>query len=87
VADTPLCNLHVTFITSSERHYHRRTTEVYLVLEGTGTLELDEERVDVGPGSVIYIEPGVRHRLTSAAGVRTVVFGVPALLPDDEYFD
>jgi hypothetical protein len=36
---------------------------------------------------IIYIEPFTRHRLWSADGVRTIVFGVPALNMDDEYFD
>ena len=52
-----------------------------------GVLELNEEQVEVGPGTVVYIEPGTRHRLSSSEGVRTVVFGVPALHPEDEYFD
>lgn len=86
LADTPLCNLHVTFIQDSEKHYHKETTEVYLILEGHGTLELNEDRVEVEPGMVIYIEPFTAHKLTSKQGVRTVVFGVPALQPDDEYF-
>jgi mannose-6-phosphate isomerase-like protein (cupin superfamily) len=86
-ADTPQCNLHVTFIQDSVRHYHRECTEVYLVLEGEGTMELNGDTVEVGPGTVVYIEPGTRHRLWSAEGVRTVVFGVPALKPEDEYFD
>jgi mannose-6-phosphate isomerase-like protein (cupin superfamily) len=86
-ADTPVCNLHVTFITDSVRHYHRLCTEVYLILEGQGKMELNGDIVDVSPGMVIYIEPHTRHRLWSNAGVRTVVFGVPALHPDDEYFD
>jgi mannose-6-phosphate isomerase-like protein (cupin superfamily) len=86
-ADTPVCNLHVTFIKDSVRHYHRNCTEIYLVLEGEGVLELNEDRVEVGPGTVVYIEPGTRHRLSSSEGVRTVVFGVPALHPEDEYFD
>jgi mannose-6-phosphate isomerase-like protein (cupin superfamily) len=86
-ADTPVCNLHVTFITDSVRHYHRDCTEVYLVLEGTGVMELDGDKVEVGPGTVLYIPPLTRHRLTSKEGVRTVVFGVPALNPADEHFD
>ena len=86
-ADTPACNLHVTAITDSVRHYHRDCTEVYFVLEGTGTMELDGETVEVGPGSVVYIPPLTRHRLTSPGGVKTVVFGVPALNPADEFFD
>ena len=86
-ADGGVCNLHVTLITDSVRHYHRECTEVYYILEGQGKMELNDDVIDVGPGTVVYIEPGTRHRLWSAAGVRTVVFGVPALHPEDEYFD
>jgi mannose-6-phosphate isomerase-like protein (cupin superfamily) len=85
--ETPVCNLHVTFITDSVRHYHRECTEVYYILEGRGKMELNGEVVEVEPGTVVYIEPGTRHRLVSSEGVRTVVFGVPALRPEDEHFD
>lgn len=86
-ADETACNLHVTFIRDSVRHYHKACTEVYFVLDGSGTMELNGDQVDVGPGTVVYIEPGTRHRLWSQEGVRTVVFGVPALHPEDEFFD
>jgi mannose-6-phosphate isomerase-like protein (cupin superfamily) len=85
-ADTPLCNLHVTFIKDSTKHFHKETTEVYLILEGRGTLELNDDSVTVEPCMVIYIEPYTTHKLTSALGVRTVVFGVPALKAEDEFF-
>lgn len=86
-AETTVCNLHVTFIRDAVRHYHKDCTEVYFILEGQGHVELNGDEIEVGPGMMIYIEPGTRHRLWSAAGVRTVVFGVPALRPEDEYFD
>ena len=86
-ADTPVCNFHITFIQDSVRHYHKDCTEVYYILEGQGKMELNDEVIDIRPGLVIYIEPRTRHRLWSKEGVRTVVFGVPALNPDDEYFD
>jgi mannose-6-phosphate isomerase-like protein (cupin superfamily) len=86
-ADTPACNLHVTFITDSVKHYHRECTEVYYILEGRGKMELNGDVIDVEPGMVVYIEPFTAHRLSSPEGVRTVVFGVPALRPEDEYFD
>jgi mannose-6-phosphate isomerase-like protein (cupin superfamily) len=85
-ADTPVCNFHVTFIKDSAKHFHKETTEVYYVLEGHGTMELNDDLVDVGPGTVVYIEPLTPHRLWSSQGVRTVVFGVPALGAEDEYF-
>lgn len=86
-ADTPVCNFHVTFIKDSVKHYHKECTEVYFVLEGRGKMELNGDVIDVEPGTVVYIEPHTPHRLWSAEGVRTVVFGVPALSPEDEYFD
>src|SRR5262249_25520974 len=86
-ARPPACNLHGPFITDSVRHFPRECTEVYLVLEGQGQMELNGDVVDVAPGTVVYIEPLTRHRLWSKGGVRTVVFGVPALRPDDEHFD
>ena len=86
-ADGLGCSFHITEIRDSVRHYHRRTAEVYYVLEGTGRMELGDEVVDVEPGTVVTIEPGTRHRLVSAAGVRTIVFGMPAFDPVDEYFD
>src|SRR3954462_1879363 len=81
------CSFHITEIRDSVRHYHRKTAEVYYILEGTGTMELNEDVVTVEPGTVVTIEPGTRHRLVSPGGVRTVVVGVPAFDPEDEYFD
>jgi mannose-6-phosphate isomerase-like protein (cupin superfamily) len=86
-ADTPVCNFHITFITDSVKHYHRECTEVYYILEGRGKMELNGAVIDVEPGMVVYIEPYTAHRLSSPGGVRTIVFGVPALRPEDEYFD
>ncbi len=84
-ADTDRCNLHVTHITDSVRHYHKLCTEVYFVLEGRGHMELGDDVVEVSHGTVVFIEAGTAHRLWG--DVKTVVFGVPALQEDDEYFD
>ncbi len=86
-ADTPTCSLHVTFIRQADLHYHRRTTEVYYILDGTGSMELNGDQVTVEPGTVIYIEPNTRHRILSDQGVQTIVFAIPAFDPTDEYYD
>ncbi|GIW79114.1 MAG: cupin [Gemmatales bacterium] len=85
--DEPVCNLHVTFIKDSVMHYHKECTEVYYILQGRGKMELNGDVIEVEPGNVIFIEPFTRHRLWSDEGVSTIVFGVPALNPEDEYFD
>ena len=43
-------------------HYHRKTTEIYVILEGEGHLELDGDLVPVKPFSAVMIKPGCRHR-------------------------
>ena len=84
--DTPACNLHVTFITDSVKHFHKECTEVYYILEGEGKMELNDDLIDVYTGTIVYIEPYTAHRLYSEQGVRTIVFGMPALNAADEYF-
>ena len=63
-------------------HYHKKTTEIYLVLEGEGHLELDGERVAVKPLSAVLIRPGCRHR---AVG-KLKVINIPVPKHDDEDF-
>ena len=85
-ADTPVCNVHVTFITDSVKHYHRECTEVYYILQGRGKMELNGDVIDIEPGTVVYIEPYTPHRLFSDEGVQILLVGIPALKPDDEFF-
>jgi mannose-6-phosphate isomerase-like protein (cupin superfamily) len=85
-ADGDLANFHVTCITDSVKHFHKLCTEIYYILEGTGSLELGDDVVEVEPGTLVVIEPRTPHRLVSAAGVRTLVLGIPALRDGDEYF-
>ena len=48
-------------------------------------VELDGERVAVGPGGAVPIPPGVRHR---AAGRMTILnVAVPPFDPADEWID
>ena len=69
----------------SELHYHKKMTEIYLILEGEGHMELDGELVPVKKDSTILIKPGCRHR--AIGKMKIVNIPVPAFDPDDEYFD
>ena len=48
-------------------------------------LAQSDDIVEVEPGTLVVIEPRTVHRLVSAEGVTTMVIGIPALHPDDEY--
>ena len=69
----------------SELHYHKKMTEIYLILEGEGHMELDGELIPVRKDSTILIKPGCRHR--AIGQMKIVNIPVPAFDPDDEYFD
>ena len=79
-------SLHVVEVSDDARcHYHRRTTEIYYVLEGKGKIELDGEQFDIGPGTSILIKPGCRHR--AIGKLKIINIPVPAFDPNDEWFD
>jgi mannose-6-phosphate isomerase-like protein (cupin superfamily) len=81
-----VASLHVVDIEHDSRtHYHKRMTEIYLVLEGEGQMELDGKVVPVKPMTAIYIRPGCRHR--AIGKLRIVNIPVPAFDEADEWFD
>lgn len=87
-ADLPgaAASVHLVDIRADARsHYHKRMTEIYLILEGEGHLELDGEKIPVQPMTAVYIRPGCRHR--AVGKLRIVNVPVPAFDPEDEWFD
>lgn len=84
--DNELATIHLVDISIDARtHYHKKMTEIYLVLEGEGFMELDGERIPVKPMTSIFIKPGCRHRLVGKC--RIVNIPIPAFDPHDEWFD
>lgn len=76
--------VHAVDIDGAKVHYHRRSTELYYVLEGEGIVRLDEVDHPVRKGSVVHIPPGVRH---GAVGrMRVLVVGIPDIADDDVFF-
>jgi mannose-6-phosphate isomerase-like protein (cupin superfamily) len=71
--------------TDARAHYHKRMTEIYVVLEGAGHLELDGQLVPVKPMTAIYIRPGCRHR--AIGQLRILNIPMPAFDEADEWFD
>ena len=66
-------------------HYHRKTTEIYVILEGEGHLELDGELVAVRPLSAVMIRPGCRHR--GVGRLKLLNISVPGFDAEDFYQD
>jgi mannose-6-phosphate isomerase-like protein (cupin superfamily) len=84
--DNETATIHVVEIKADTKaHYHESHTEIYLVLEGTGHIELDGQMVPVRPFSTILIKPGCRHR--AVGNLRIVNVCIPPFDPADEHFD
>ena len=73
VSDEPTC------------HYHRNTSEIYVILEGEGHLELDGELVAVKPLSAVLIRPGCRHR--AVGRMKLLNIPIPKHDPEDFFHD
>jgi mannose-6-phosphate isomerase-like protein (cupin superfamily) len=67
----------------SEVHFHKKTTEIYHVVKGSGSIYLDGEILPITVGSTILIPPGVRHRAIGDLEIINVVH--PPFDPADEF--
>jgi mannose-6-phosphate isomerase-like protein (cupin superfamily) len=84
--ENSVATLHLLDVQADARvHYHKRLTEIYLILEGQGYLELDDERVPVKPMTAVLVKPGCRHR--AVGKLRVAIVPIPAFDPADEWFD
>lgn len=80
--------VHVTEISKdAKRHYHKRLTETYYILEcdADAKMQLDDETIPLRPGMCILIRPGVPHR--AIGRMRILLVAIPKFDPEDEWFD
>lgn len=61
-------------------HFHERLHDMFYVLEGTLTLRLGEETLDLAPGSFVCVPPGVVHTFSNSSQdpVRFLNFNTPS---------
>ena len=86
--DNTVASSHLVEISADARtHYHKRLTEIYVILEAEpgAVVELDGEAVPVEPLMAILIRPGCRHR--AVGKLKVLVLATPTFDPTDEWFD
>jgi mannose-6-phosphate isomerase-like protein (cupin superfamily) len=72
---------------ATERHYHRESEEIYFLLGGGGTMEVDGEEREVGPGDAVLIPPGAWHTLQAGpGGARLLCCCAPPYRHEDTFF-
>ena len=73
---------------ATERHYHAASEEIYYVVEGSGEIELDGERRQLGRGDAVLIPPGARHQIrANDRELRFLCCCAPAYRHEDTFFD
>ena len=81
-----IASVHLLEIAEDSRvHYHQKTTEIYVVLDGEGTMDLDGQSVSLRSGMTVMIKPFCRHR--AVGKLKIINVPIPAFDPKDEYFD
>jgi mannose-6-phosphate isomerase-like protein (cupin superfamily) len=73
--------VHHVEIQDAKLHYHQRTDEFYYVIDGEGTLVVDDEEIELHKGVVVYVPRGVKHKAKGRLTVLTVC--VPRGVLDD----
>jgi mannose-6-phosphate isomerase-like protein (cupin superfamily) len=72
---------------ATERHYHKLSEEIYFILDGRGTMEIDGEQREVGPGDAILIPPGCWHQMVALTAIRFLCCCAPVYAHEDTYFE
>jgi len=88
--DNNTASVHVVDIKQDARsHHHKDHTEIYVILEGQGHLELDGAAIPVRPLLSALIRPGCRHRAVvgETGRMRILNIVIPPFDPKDEWFD
>ncbi|MDF1657196.1 MAG: cupin domain-containing protein [Verrucomicrobiales bacterium] len=73
---------------STERHYHLVSEEFYYILSGTGLMELQGKKQEVGPGDAILIPKGDWHQITAGKNteLKLLCCCAPPYSHEDTYF-
>jgi mannose-6-phosphate isomerase-like protein (cupin superfamily) len=71
-ADGAAAEVHHVEIDHAKLHFHARTDEFYYVIDGVGTMVLDDETIELHRGVVVYVPRGVKHKAIGKLTVLTV---------------
>jgi mannose-6-phosphate isomerase-like protein (cupin superfamily) len=80
-ADGAAAEIHHVEIQDAKLHYHARTDEFYYIIDGTGTMVLDDEELELHPGVVVYVPRCVKHKAVGRLTILTICIP-PGVLND-----
>lgn len=65
--------------TAEQMHYHERAQQVFYILQGTATFEVEDETITIQQGQSIHVSPKIRHRIlnNSSSDIHFLVISEP----------
>ena len=72
---------------ATQRHHHKRTEEIYFILEGRAQMEVDGESRQVAPGDAILLPPAAWHVIRAKTHLRFLCSCAPPYSHEDTYFE
>jgi mannose-6-phosphate isomerase-like protein (cupin superfamily) len=70
--DQAAAEVHYVEIENAKLHFHERTDEIYYVIDGEGTMVLDDETIELHKGVVVYVPRGIKHKAIGRLTVLTI---------------
>jgi mannose-6-phosphate isomerase-like protein (cupin superfamily) len=71
-ADGAAGEVHHVKIQDAKLHYHEKTDEFYYVIDGQGSMILDDEEIELHRGVVVYVPRGIKHKAIGDLTVLTI---------------
>lgn len=74
-----------TEVTAQDRHHHLQGTEIYMVLKGTMTINVDGDVFTLSEGDTIVVSPGAVHEVSRRGSFLARVVTVDCGGADDKF--
>jgi mannose-6-phosphate isomerase-like protein (cupin superfamily) len=70
--------------TSEQRHYHEKSTQVFVVVKGRATFNIDGEVLELKPEQGIEIKPGQKHFISNkeSSDLEFILYSTPSTKND-----
>jgi len=84
---TPECSLRLLRLSPGRRvnlHLHRKTTQIYFVVEGEATVTVAGENKKIGPMESLRIAMDTPHAIGTQSNAIVLSISIPPLRPEDQ---
>lgn len=63
---------------TNQIHNHPKEEQLYIVLSGSGEIQVGDEKTEVKPGDVIYLPPNITHGFFNTGKTDSVIINIGA---------